>query len=596
MTMKKLFCKIVSIALFALMLIGDYQLSAREVTPAQAIATAKKFIATNGRHLSATAPLSIAWNSRALHDGMSLAATESPTFYVVDVDGGRGFVVVAGDDAAQPILAYSFSHAAPCFDNSNKYCNVRGWFTYADKAIRALRKAGGAADSRWGDVATTRATTNVIETALWDQRIPYNLDCPMVDGEQCITGCTQTALAIIMYHHRWPLQATGTTHSYTTDTYGYNIPARDINHTYDWDNMLFSYDNDYTNEQAMAVATIMADLGHANMANYGINETGALPNTLSMHENFGYSPNITLIIRDGFADDEWYSMIRADIDANRPIFYSGYNESYESGHAFVIDGYSDADYFHINWGWSGAYNGFFLLDRLQPMKGHDYSSEQWMLVNFVPYRGGAAEGQLMMYSPGMVHDVETFEVDVPFVINTVAVCNISQQYFTGEIALAHTDSMGAIKEVVSEIQSINDLPGGYAATIADVHCLIQMPIAPNDRLRYFYRESEKDGWHVLMPYCGPCLWEIVLNEQGLATIEESTSVNFNKLTKILTINHSPSASVSVLVNGSAYTNGVTYQMGVVTIDTTKFPSKGCKIRLKRNDEIKEFTLNIQPTK
>ena len=594
--MKRVFVNTIRMVLMAVMLLSSHAAMAKEVTTQQALAAAKQFITTNGRHLSATKPLAVAWNSSALHRGMSTAATESPTFYVVEIDGGHGFVVVAGDDTVQPILAYSFSHAAPEFDNSDRYCNVRGWFIATDETIRAARKAAGAQDSRWANVASTRAVTTVIETALWDQSAPYNLECPTVAEGQCLTGCTQTASAIIMYHHRWPLAATGTTKPYTTTTYEYNIPGRNINHTYDWDNMLFSYSDDYTAEQGQAIATLMSDLGHANMADYGVLETGALPNPVTMHENFGYSPNMALISRKGFTHDEWFSMIRAEIDANNPVFYSGYNEAYTSGHAFVIDGYSDSDYFHINWGWSGNFNGFFTLDNMRPIEEYDFSYEQWMLANFTPYRGGVAEGQLMMYPQGIVHNVEAFEVDVPFAINSVTFCNISQKNFSGEVALCHTDSSGVIKEVVSNIETVPDLPPGYAGVVSDVACLIKLPIAPNDRLRYFYRTDESDSWHLLKPYCGPCLWEIVLNEQGQATIEESTSLHFDKLTHTLTINHSPSVNATVLVGGTVPAGGVSYQTGIVTIDTTKFVGKECLVRMKRGEELKEFTFNIQPIK
>ena len=47
-----------------------------------------------------------------------------------------------------------------------------------------------------------------------------------------------------------------------------------------------------------------------------------------------------------------------------PVFYMGVTSD-EGGHAFVCDGYRDG-YFHINWGWSGVSNGYFLLWSLDP--------------------------------------------------------------------------------------------------------------------------------------------------------------------------------------------------------------------------------------
>ena len=35
-------------------------------------------------------------------------------------------------------------------------------------------------------------------------------------------------------------------------------------------------------------------------------------------------------------------------------------------HAFVCDGYKEGDYFHINWGWGGQFNGYYRLSVLSP--------------------------------------------------------------------------------------------------------------------------------------------------------------------------------------------------------------------------------------
>ena len=56
--------------------------------------------------------------------------------------------------------------------------------------------------------------------------------------------------------------------------------------------------------------------------------------------------------------------IKEDLNANRPIYYSG--SSTEGGHAFVFDGYDKDDLVHVNWGWSGINNGYFLISALNP--------------------------------------------------------------------------------------------------------------------------------------------------------------------------------------------------------------------------------------
>jgi len=38
----------------------------------------------------------------------------------------------------------------------------------------------------------------LMETAEWNQREPYNLQCPMIGQRNCLTGCVPTAYAIVM--------------------------------------------------------------------------------------------------------------------------------------------------------------------------------------------------------------------------------------------------------------------------------------------------------------------------------------------------------------------------------------------------------------
>lgn len=47
----------------------------------------------------------------------------------------------------------------------------------------------------------------------------------------------------------------------------------------------------------------------------------------------------------------------------RPVLYAGGDAD---SHAFVVDGYSLNDYFHVNWGWGGNCDGYYLLSYLHP--------------------------------------------------------------------------------------------------------------------------------------------------------------------------------------------------------------------------------------
>jgi hypothetical protein len=68
--------------------------------------------------------------------------------------------------------------------------------------------------------------------------------------------------------------------------------------------------------------------------------------------------------RDNYANTEWADMIKTELNAARPVLYSG--SSYSTSHLFVCDGYDNNNLFHINWGWGGSSNGYFELSALDP--------------------------------------------------------------------------------------------------------------------------------------------------------------------------------------------------------------------------------------
>jgi hypothetical protein len=77
-------------------------------------------------------------------------------------------------------------------------------------------------------------------------------------------------------------------------------------------------------------------------------------------------------------------MIIAELNEGRPLPYRGSGEG--GGHAFLLDGFqtTTTTYFHINWGWGGHYDGWFLLSALNPEEGYDYTDQQAAVFNIQP--------------------------------------------------------------------------------------------------------------------------------------------------------------------------------------------------------------------
>lgn len=97
---------------------------------------------------------------------------------------------------------------------------------------------------------------------------------------------------------------------------------------------------------------------------------------------FGFNAN-NVQNKDSYTNATWIDMLKTEINAERPIYYSGYNNSEGYGHAWVIDGYSTSDLFHCNWGWSGSYNGWYSLSALNP-SSYSLNDGQSAILNVYP--------------------------------------------------------------------------------------------------------------------------------------------------------------------------------------------------------------------
>lgn len=302
-------------------------------------------------------------------------------------NGNPGFVVMAADDCVQPILGYSLTGS---FEAEGIPENVSSWLQgYSNEiayAIEHKTRATTRTIQLWkalgegrNDVArTTTGVAPLIETK-WNQNKFYNRLCPTSNGPDghAYSGCVATAMAQIMKYHEYPPKGVGS-HSYVWN--GQTCSADFGTTTYDWDNMLDYYEYYYDDEgyihwlsnpssdEITAVATLMYHCGVSVNMKYSGNGSGTSTSQVAhaLKNYFNYSPGIEYKIKEQYPND-WENMVKAELDANRPLEYCGSDPDEGGGHAFVCDGYDDAGdkvYFHFNWGWAGHYDGYFLLSNL----------------------------------------------------------------------------------------------------------------------------------------------------------------------------------------------------------------------------------------
>ena len=286
----------------------------------------------------------------------------TPAVYVFNAVGEQGFVLVSAEDNARAVLGYSDEGH---IDAQNIPANMRAWLQmYADELARAA-KAPAAADAQ-RSVEYYPAVEPLIGNVAWNQNAPYNNHCPIDpnSNQRSVTGCMATAAAQVMYHHKYPKKGTG---SYSYWCGWENLSVDFSKATYDWDHMLPSYKNGYTQQESDAVAQLMYHLGVASNMWYGSSASGAAMGTAAqaMVRHFDYDAAIRVLMKDYMDEEVVMDAIVADLLSSRPIFIEALTKKSE-GHAFVCDGIQADGYIHINWGWGGYGNGYFALSAMNP--------------------------------------------------------------------------------------------------------------------------------------------------------------------------------------------------------------------------------------
>lgn len=307
------------------------------------------------------------------------------SFYVFNV-GNNGFVVVSADDMFRPIVGFGIGET---FDTENP---ERMYYLNSLAEGRSLDRnkvSDPAVAEEWESLrqyGRLRGShgTPIVEPLIqtrWNQNpAPYNSMCPadpQGPGGHVYVGCVATAMAQIMNYWKYPTQGQGS-HSYYCPGYG-TISANFGTTTYDWDNMLNSYNAGYTPEQGNAVALLGFHCGvSVDMQYDGVEGSGTqsalVPNAVATY--FRYTSAVNIQYKGNLAS--WLNTLKTSLDKGWPMYYSGHAANANAGHAFVCDGYDDADYFHFNWGWGGSGDNWFQVGDIE------YNTNNATITNFVP--------------------------------------------------------------------------------------------------------------------------------------------------------------------------------------------------------------------
>lgn len=338
---------------------------AEPITREQARSKAESYLKKVNR---ASRKLSPVVNSRKLAPRKSVSVSTNEAYYVFNRGEAEGYVIVAGDDRIDGVLGYTDEGD---FDYANLPSNMRYWLDDYASYIAYLQDNPSYARRK---VPTHKAISYMMTTK-WNQGDPYNQQCPMYfDLGRSVTGCVATAMAQVLYFQRaksvTETQADMPAYSAWAEK-PYNgqylqvegIPAGS---PIDWDNMLDTYGGSATQKQKTAVANLMHYCGVSVQMGYTNSSSGAQSYMVAdaMKKYFGYGESVQYIQQYSYSEDEWDNKIYNELANGRVVYLSGANS--EGGHAFVTDGYDGNQCYHINWGWGGSADGYFLLSSLNP--------------------------------------------------------------------------------------------------------------------------------------------------------------------------------------------------------------------------------------
>ena len=437
-------------------------------------------------------------------------------YYVFNV--GNGFVIVAGDDVVKPILGYSdngkydennlppaFVYWLDCLQQEILYAVENNLpQTQAVKAMwdNYLSEKKPSARQKSGEVPPLLNTK-------WNQYAPYNDSCPMDGSNRSVTGCVATAMAQIMKYWEYPAQRATTIPAYTTTTKKFSIPAITGTTTYNWDEMKETTTEYVISAQKTAVATLMYQCGVSVGMDYQSGGSGASSSKVpkSLIDYFGYDASAQSIDRKYYNTTAWEALLKTQLDAGRPVYYSGRNAS--SGHAFICDGYKDDGTFHFNWGWGGSKDGYFVTSVLEPGTGGagsgtgTYNLDQSIIINIMPDKGGAPAPAMPKLYTNLSATSQSLDRNQLFDVNA-SLINAGSSPFSGNLGVAIVDASDNILEIIGyRTTAISTLQSGYFMSSLPIKCGIPANTAPGTyTIRTIVKPVGKN-------------WEVMTGEIGL---------------------------------------------------------------------------------
>jgi hypothetical protein len=521
----------------------------------------------------------------------SAVQQEEPLYYVFTMNGDGGFIIIAGDDVAKPVLGYSDEGT---YDESNP--NLAYWMETLAQEIADAIENGVSQDAQTkADWEVLESDNSISPTASgdyvdplvktkWNQNAPYNNLCPKISGTFTHTGCVATTMAQIMKYHEYPTTRTVIIPGYTTRTKKISISAIP-GMTYDWNNMTNTYVSSATGTTADAVATLMYHCGVSVEMDYDDDGSGAYSSDVApvLRTYFNYDEGIAYHNRTYYNYTEWINLLKTEIRASRPVYYAGHGTG---GHAFVCDGYDADDLFHFNWGWSGSSDGYFEVSALNPKSigigggSGGYNESQAIITGIQPPQQGGYSSAIRLRlstfsaSKSSLNNVtESFNVTAGTLMNT-GVTPITSVYL-GVLLCNQDGSYRDHKTVERSFPGTGLAPGSTYSSYALLQSAYSLPAnLPAGTYKLYPAYSASSGTPSIMPGENENKYITVVVDQNGVTLTSGTEkpeLLINALSPVGALYQNKIGSFEAEITNSGavdYHSRMSIQLGSQTVATS----------------------------
>jgi hypothetical protein len=316
-----------------------------------------------------------------------------PLFYIFELQP-PGYIIVTGSYNLPPVIAYSFTtnfddhtEENPLFDLLYADITLRlQYLSYVpentltdhhlqwDTYMSGSPLSGGRFE-QWPAEGTTPTGGWLLTN--WHQSAPYNNFCPLDiahQSQRSVAGCPAVTMAQILNYHNTTMNV----HFDDSDDYyhAYNGNNFWIDNNYiqygfksypDLNTYLETLQQHYDTQTAPTnddKAAITFACGVAATQVYAASGSGTfgVGQAYDAYQRFNCTTSSLL---DENSPD-LYERISSNMKDGLPAHLAVVNEGSTVGHNLVVDGYNTNDYYHMNFGWGGSYNGWYLLPEELP--------------------------------------------------------------------------------------------------------------------------------------------------------------------------------------------------------------------------------------